>query len=200
MYLFLDSSSFIQVGVLDKEYKWLHHEIVPNKKGSQILHSVIHTCLEEQNLKISDIKNVFLANGPGSYTGIRVAEGICQVLELGGASVSTFYHFEVPAFCGVSEYEFFSEAFKGEVFSYKRRGEKSEISLIKEEKFQNRDSSNLEEYSLNGEILEEALDSIYDLFRSKSVEIFQKVAERGERQPPFYYRTVETEFKPSQKI
>lgn len=200
MYLFLDSSSYIQVGILDKELSWIHHEIVPNRKGSQILHSVIYSCLKENDLKISDIKTIFLGNGPGSYTGIRVAEGICQVLEVGGAEVFSFYHFEVPAFCGIQDYDFFSEAFKGEVFFYKRRGENSDISLIKEESFTDRDDSIENQFSLQGEILEESLDSVYDLFKSNSSKIFSQVLERRERKPPYYYRSVESEFKPSFKI
>lgn len=200
MYLFLDSSSFIQVGILNEELNWLHHEIVANKKGSQVLHSVIHNNLKDQGLKISDIKTVFLANGPGSYTGIRVAEGICQVLELGGASVFTFHHFEVPALCGILDYDYYSEAFKGEVFHYKRRGEESDFSLIKEEDFKSREVDTECEYALDGEILGESLERIYKLFESRPQEIFNKVLERKDRQPPFYYRSVEKEFRPSQKI
>ncbi|MCR9204780.1 MAG: hypothetical protein NXH75_09395 [Halobacteriovoraceae bacterium] len=200
MYLFLDSSSFIQVGILNEELNWLHHEIVANKKGSQVLHSIIHNNLKDQGMKISDIKTVFLANGPGSYTGIRVAEGICQVLELSGASAFTFHHFEVPLLCGILNYDYFSEAFKGEVFIYKRRGEESDFSLIKEEDFKNRESSAEVEYALDGNILDESLDRIYDLFNSRPQEIFTKVLERKDRQPPFYYRSLEKEFRPSQKI
>lgn len=200
MYLFLDSSSFIQVGILDKEFKWLHHEVVANRKGSQVLHSIIYSSLAEQGLKISDIKNVFLANGPGSYTGIRVAEGLCQVLEIGGAKILSFYHFEVPFFCGISNYEFYSEAFKGEVFFYERNGDESKTQLIKESQFKNKDLSLDNQFSLDGEILDESLDRIYDLFSAHPKEIFTKVSQRGERHPPYYYRTLENEFTPSQKI
>lgn len=197
MYLFLDSSSFIQVGILNGNFQWIHHEVIPNRKGSQVLHSIIYTSLKENDLKLSDIKKVFLANGPGSYTGIRVAEGLCQVLELSGCEVVSFYHFEVPSFCGLENFEYFSEAFKGEIFYYNFSQDKAETKLIKESAFNEMDLSKDYQYSLEGDILEHHLDCLYDLFKSKPKEIFSRVSELGRRLPPFYYRTEEKEFKPS---
>lgn len=198
MYLFLDSSTFIQVGVLNEDLTWKHHEVIRNKKGSHIIHSVIYSALKECGIKTHDLKGIFLANGPGSYTGIRVAEGLSQVLELEGIPVYSFYHFEVPSFCGLKDYEFFAEAFKGEVFSYRFDGEE-EIKLMKEEEFQSLDLLQENQFHLEGPILGKELNSLYDYFQKHSTDIFSKVLERAEHKPPYYFRSAEKEFKIPQK-
>ncbi len=198
MYLFLDSSTYIQVGILRKDFSWIHHEIIKNKKGSHIIHSLIYSALKEKGFETTDIEGIFLANGPGSYTGIRVAEGLSQILEIEGVPVYSFYHFEVPRFCGLTEYDFFAEAFKGEVFHYKFAEEKSS-SLISEEDFLGIDLAQGKGFHLEGTILNRKLSSVYELFEKKSSDIFSKVFERAEHLPPYYYRTAEKEFKIPQK-
>ena len=194
MYLFLDSSLFIQVGILNEDLKWLHHEVVNNRKGSQVLHSIIYSSLEENNLKVKDLKGLFLANGPGSYTGIRVAEGIGQILELEDLPVYSFYHFEVPSFCDVEKYNFFAEAFKGEVFQYQfEKGEES-FKLIKEKDFNLLDLSEDHQYHLEGELFGRELDRLYDLFSAHSVDIFTKAKVRAKHLPPYYFRPEDKEF------
>ena len=194
MYLFLDSSLFIQVGILDESLKWVHHEIVNNKKGSQVLHSIIYSCLEDQNIKVADLKGLFLANGPGSYTGIRVAEGIGQILELDNLPVFSFYHFEVPSFCDIEDYSFFAEAFKGEIFHFTYKQGKEDFKLIKEKDFNLLDLSNDHQFHLEGEVLGRELDRLYDLFPAHSQKIFTKVLERGKHLPPYYFRPEDKEF------
>ncbi len=194
MYLFLDSSFYIQVGLLNEDLTWAHHELVQNKKGSHVLHSIIYSALSEKGIKVDDLKGIFLANGPGSYTGIRVAEGISQVLEMEGMPVYSFYNFEVPAFCQIEEYDFFSEAFKGEVFHYQYKGGEEKFSLIKEETFKEMDHSSDHSYHLDGEVLEVNLSRMYDLFKPHSVDIFSRVLKRAKHLPPYYYRPEEKEF------
>ena len=44
---------------------------------------LIHECLEEMAIKITDLSAVAISNGPGSYTSLRVgastAKGICHI-------------------------------------------------------------------------------------------------------------------------
>ncbi len=194
MYLFLDSSLYIQVGLLDDDLTWKHYELIANKKGSQILHSIIYSSLSDHNIKVKDLKGIFLANGPGSYTGIRVAEGVCQILEMEGLPIYSFYHFEVPYFAAVSEYKFYAEAFKGEVFQYSFGPEQESLDLISEKNFNLLDLSESHLYHLEGELLGRQLDSLYDLYKNESVKIFSKARDRGEHLPPYYYRPEEKEF------
>ena len=194
MYLFLDSSLYIQVGVLDEQLNWLHHELIPNKKGSQVLHSIIYSSLKDLDITFSNLKGLFLANGPGSYTGIRVAEGIGQILELEDLPVYSFYHFEVPGFCEIKEYSFYAEAFKGEVFNYKFKDDDEKFDLIKEKDFNLLDLSDDHQYHLDGELLGRELDRLYDLFPTQSKKIFSKVLARAKHLPPYYFRPADKEF------
>ena len=47
---------------------------------------LIQACLQEANLKMSDLQGVVLTSGPGSYTGLRIgastAKGICYALSI----------------------------------------------------------------------------------------------------------------------
>lgn len=205
MHLFLDSSQFIQVGLLDADFNWVHREIIENRKGSQLIHSVVYEMMEEANAKTKEIDGIFLANGPGSYTGIRVAEGMGQVFEIEGIPVCSLYHFEVPFFCEIKNYSFFSEAFKGEVFHYRREGEKSSHQLIPKEDFlllmEKKERSTLlgDCFSLEANLLGREMRGIYQLYEKQSPDIFTKAMERKEHLPPFYYRSAEKEFKIPQK-
>lgn len=194
MYLFLDTSAFIQVGLLDKEFNWVHHEIVQNRKGSQVLHSIIYKALEENKIKLPKLDGLFLANGPGSYTGVRVGEGFSQILELEGIPVYSFYHYEVPLFLGIERYSFFSEAFKKEVFFFDYKNNVEEKKLISDSEFQSLDLSRENLFHLEGNLLGRDIDSLYDLFKKSSQKIFKKVRDRSEHLPPYYYRSLEKEF------
>ena len=74
-------STFIQIGLLDDEYNWLSYELIPNKKGSQVIHNLIYKHLNKAGIKLFDIKVAFLVNGPGSHWDKGI-EGVCQILEL----------------------------------------------------------------------------------------------------------------------
>lgn len=196
-YLFLDTSAYIQVGLLREDKTWLHYEVIQNRKGSQLIHKVIYDCMKDFGLTFKDIKGIILGNGPGSYTGIRIGEGVAQILALEGIKVYSFYHYEVPSFCNVDDYRFYERAFKGEVFEYIRTSDQVETNLITEEEFKSRDFSEEHLYHLTGELLDNPLISIYGLFQKFSEEIFSKVIARNEHLPPYYFRPLEKEFRMS---
>lgn len=130
-YLFLDTSAYIQIGLLSEDLTWMHHEVIQNRKGSQLIHKVIYDCLQDFNIGFKDIEAIILGNGPGSYTGIRIGEGVSQILALEGIKILSFYHYEIPRFCGVDSYKFFERAFKGEVFEYLwKDGIEEELSFM----------------------------------------------------------------------
>lgn len=192
--LFLDTSAFIQVGLLDQSNNWLSYELIKNKKGSQILHGLIFELLKSKSLSIKDIKRLVVANGPGSYTGIRLAEGLAQVLEIEGIEVINFYHFEVPSFLDSQDYRFVASAFKNEFFCYQRRNEEVEQFLISKEDFlELKDNSRT--FHIGDDVAGRTFNSTYDLFSNQSVAIFSKVIERSTRNKPFYFRPLEKEFK-----
>lgn len=196
MYLFLDSSKFIQIGILNNNFKWKELEVVQNKKGAQVIHTVIYDFLSNNGIQLDEINHIFLANGPGSYTGVRVAEGLCQILEIESTPVFTFFHYEAPYFCNVNNYTFYSEAFKDEVFVYDFRDEKIMNKLVPKSSLEESYIATQANYGLTDNIHSYPLQNVYELYKCHPEMIFKKVRERGERQPPFYYRSAENEFSP----
>jgi len=199
-YLYLDSSHFVQVGVLDENFTWKHVELVENKKGSTILHKTIYEILRLLELKLKNIDALFLVSGPGSYTGIRLAEGIAQVLEMNEIPIYSFYHYEVPSWCGFESYNFYSNAFKNEFFDFSYNKGIEEKKMMSKESFFNIDFSRKDLFSITGELEEKYLESTSSLIENNSKEVFKKVMARGKHIAPYYYRPLEKEFKPSVKI
>ena len=50
------------------------------KFGSQVLLELIEEILTEANLTFSDLDQIFVAKGPGSYTGLRVGVAVANAL------------------------------------------------------------------------------------------------------------------------
>lgn len=74
------TTSNITVSILDNlnilsEY----HENIPTDIASKII-TIIDDCLTDSNLKIEDIDEFYVVNGPGSFTGIRVGVTIGKTL------------------------------------------------------------------------------------------------------------------------
>lgn len=80
--LILDCSAGMSVYVLndDKIYSKVDNN---QKKHTDELLVCVDELLKNANIKISDIENVCVCIGPGSFTGIRVAISICKGLVVG---------------------------------------------------------------------------------------------------------------------
>ena len=90
----------------------------------------MHRLLEANSLSLNEIDEVFLINGPGSYTGIRISEGVGQVLELADKKIYSFHHFIVPQTLGIEKGHWVSNAFKGEYFIYSWESANSKKELV----------------------------------------------------------------------
>ena len=196
-YLYLDSSLFVQVGILDEDFNWVHFEVVENKKGSAVIHTILHDVLKSNNISLRSISALILANGPGSYTGIRLSEGIAQILEIEDIEIFSFYHYEVPMFCGLEDYEFYANAFKGEIFKYSYKSEGEKFDMITNDVFKGMSFENNNLYHINGELEDKYMESTSSLIKNKSKVVMSEVVKRREHNPPYYFRTLEEEFKPT---
>ncbi len=197
-YLFVDTTSNLKIGILSEKYQWICIHNLEVKKPSEVIHRLIYDSLLEHGLTIKSITKVITCAGPGSYTGMRLSEGIVQVLELAGVSATSFYHFDLPQLLGFNKYIWVASAFKGEFFIYQYNFGKvvkklvlkdnlaDELLLFKDfEKFALLpDSNGLYEYKCTSEEIV-----------NNPEKYISKVIERNQRDQAYYYREIEEEFK-----
>lgn len=163
------------------------------KKPSEIIHFEIFNLLKKYDLKLSGIQ-CFVSSGPGSYTGMRLSEGVAQIFELSHIPVYSFYHFDVPRLCDVSTGFWITNAFKGQIFSYNWIGDEVQKHLINKETFviENEKSGFTLDHS---DPLFVNLVTTKDLIKNKAPEIFSKVRAQELRKAPYYFRSLDEEFR-----
>jgi len=205
-YLYLDTSEYLIVGVCDSDYRWLDYQMLKEKKSASKIHQLINGVLQKLKLEFSQLEAVFHAAGPGSYTGIRLSEGITQILELEKYQIYSFYHFEIPKLLGEASGSWVSTAFRDEFFVYSWFGDEKTSKLLGRSDFINfvnnnehkiyghGDSPAISELNLNKDI-----DETSKLIEKQADQIFPQVAKLKLRREPFYYRQLEQEFLPSLK-
>ncbi len=73
IYLLIDTTtSHITVSILkNSEILYKHCENIISDMSSKIL-PIIDECLNNSGVSLNDISKIFVANGPGSFTGIRI--------------------------------------------------------------------------------------------------------------------------------
>jgi tRNA threonylcarbamoyladenosine biosynthesis protein TsaB len=193
-YLYVDSSNYLTIGTLKKDLSWNKYIQTENLKSSSKLHSMIYEMLKEEGKTLKDIVGIFLAAGPGSYTGIRLAEGLAQILEWQDYPIYSFYHFEVPSFLGHETGAWFSQAFKKEFFFYQWDGKEVQHRLLNKEQFELELKSSSTTFSHYPGLLDGEFTYTSELIHNNSEVFFSKVKERAIHLEPFYFRTLEQEF------
>jgi tRNA threonylcarbamoyladenosine biosynthesis protein TsaB len=80
-YLFLDTSSFyINIAIIvDNEIAYDFNEL-NSPKLSENIFVYLDTVFKESKIKINEIDKVFIVNGPGSFTGVRVGLTIAKTM------------------------------------------------------------------------------------------------------------------------
>lgn len=202
-YLFIDTSDHLVLGLLDEDYNWLELLETEDKKSSASIHSHIYNLLEPRGLKVKDIKGLFQVAGPGSYTGMRISEGISQVLEWQNIPIYSFYHFSVPYILGMEKGAWVSKAFKNEIFLYEWRGSEVKKSLHAQDQLETLQESLRDELGEFWTHFEGIFDNINNfsshLIKGEQGKLFAHAAESCLREKPFYYRSLENEFHVSNK-
>lgn len=193
--LYVDSTSGLVIGLLDSDFKWVEYNDTLTKKPSEVIHVEIYNLIKKYNLDLKNM-NFFFSAGPGSYTGMRLGEGIAQVLAWDSKSVFSFHHFDVPAMMGVEKGFWVSNAFKGQVFIHTWDLAKKvyEKELINSADFSIEDPEL--GFTLSADIVEFAhLKTTKDLIKNSSALIFSKAYREKMREAPYYFRTLDEEFK-----
>ena len=79
--LFLDTCNLNVIIAILKDKQVIYSKIIENKNDlSEKLLPIIKDGIESINLNIHDVKKIFVANGPGSFTGIRIGVTVAKVL------------------------------------------------------------------------------------------------------------------------
>ena len=191
--LYIDSTLGLDIGLLDSSYSWVEYICLGEKKPSEIIHFEIFNLLKKYNLNIFEMQ-CFISSGPGSYTGMRLSEGLAQVFELAKMKVYSFYHFDIPRYCDVPNGFWMTNAFKNQFFIYSWDGDKIEKYLVNKDAF-------IIENEKRGFTLDENdalfghLQSTKNLIKNNAPEIFSKISAKKLRVEPYYFRSLDEEFR-----
>lgn len=202
-YLYMDTSDHLVVGLLNDKFEWLEFIELEGARNSGRIHGAIYEILIRHNLESKNLTAVIQNAGPGSYTGMRVSEGISQIFEWQGIPVCSFFHFEVPEMLGVSQGKWIAKAFKGEFFVSIWNGKQRTTELlnsavaadlVKNEKLYCHFKKSLEKDFLD---CSKNFYETGELIFGQCTKLFPLVLERKSRLSPYYFRTVDQEFKVS---
>jgi tRNA threonylcarbamoyladenosine biosynthesis protein TsaB len=108
--------------------------------------------------------------------------------------VFSFYHFDVPRFCGIEKGYWVTNAFKGQVFIYNWDGDQTERHLVAKESYAIEDKKNGFRLDTTDESLA-GLTTTKELIKNESQKLFSYVVKESLRVPPYYFRSLEEEFR-----
>lgn len=197
--LYIDTSHFLTLGLLDNNKVWENYSENLEQKSSGVIHHLINEMLESLSKKPSDVSKIYLSNGPGSYTGVRVGEGIGQIFEWQNVKVFSFHHYLVPKFAGFESGVFICSAFKGEYFVYEWSKGENDQKLVNFESLENICKNHQDIFS-NQDLSEiENVKITTKIIHHNPSEIFENIEAQKLRLPPFYFRKLSDEFKKKSK-
>tara|TARA_B100000925_G_scaffold291194_1_gene278414 strand:+ start:1352 stop:1954 length:603 start_codon:yes stop_codon:yes gene_type:complete len=192
-YLYIDTTNELTIALLDESFKLRNTILLQDKRTASILHENINSLLDSEGRDFSSVNGVIVNNGPGSYTGIRVGEGVAKILEMDGIKVVSFLEHEA-----ISRLEtngsWVANAFKEEFFVFSwGENVKAEKKLVKQDALE----KHLIEPVFSNDQLE--IQNKYTNSKKYLLDNLEKVASicinEGIRKEPYYFRNIEDEFK-----
>lgn len=199
-YLFIDSTYDLTLGVLDEELNWMSFETEVGQKASAIIQKKAYELIKRHGLRWESLSGVITVNGPGFYTGLRLAEGFSDVFSFFRVKQFSFYSYEIPYWCGFSKGTWFTKAYRGEYFFYEWSLDDSSTALktlkelpeaITEDQYFIHSIGSLDDVSSN--LINNPFKT-RDLLQLHPKKIFPHVV-KGLQREPFYFRAPEDEFK-----
>jgi tRNA A37 threonylcarbamoyladenosine modification protein TsaB len=169
----------------------LDKKVIRETKNSSLLHQEVDHILVSHHITFSDLSAILTTLGPGSYTGMRLSFGFSDVLKFLEIPVYGVYHYEIPSFLKINNYQWFCAAFKGEVFVYTCPGDVK--SLVYEKDFDKTSEELFTHWSGEGERVRSTGELFLDHLPNFLEEnIFSKIKEE---RSIHYFRHEEQEFQ-----
>lgn len=199
-YLFIDSTYELTLGVLDDGFKWLSFERFTGQKASAIIQGKAYEFLNRHKIRPENLTGIITVNGPGFYTGLRLAEGFSDVFSFFGIKQFSLYSYEIPLWCGHDSGTWFTKAYRGEYFFYRWKNAEHSQDLLSSKEL---DASKFEgAFFIHSQASLDALSTglvkdpieTHDLLSKYPEKIFPHVLD-GQKREPFYFRAPEDEFK-----
>lgn len=209
MYLFVDSTHLITLGILDSKLEWLDYKYINEKKISSSIHSHMDTMLKDNEISTNSLKGIIQISGPGSYTGMRVSEGITQIFNWQGFKRMGFYHFNVPAILGNSDYMWIANAFKKEFFCFRFFEGKAVKTLVKSSHLNDFIDANTTSetdffcgHADHVDLMdnEKQITPTSKLIKESGKAVFKYIESEEINEELYYFRPLEQEFSKSIKI
>ncbi|MCB9094477.1 MAG: hypothetical protein H6621_05340 [Halobacteriovoraceae bacterium] len=198
--IFIDTSTNCHFGLLDEKYQWVEYQKT-NERPSLYLHENISKALAKYNLSFSELKNYFIVKGPGSYTGLRFAEGISQFLSWNKKNVLGFYFFELLESLENEKTAWLSNAFKNQFYIHPV-GEEGKLYFLKDALVKIQELKNDHyDFFTNDKVKNVAvlgdlnLNFFEDVLKDNSKILFPRIIEMNKNNEIFYFRPLEEEFK-----
>lgn len=208
IFLYLDTGSDLFFSLFKERGEVIDTFHVEEKKMAMKVHFYLHHFLKKNMIKdINSLDSLYVAHGPGSYTGLRIAYGLSSILDYFGIGSSSFYYhhllleLEYPCL-------FLTKAFKGEYFlAFSEEGVLREMLLKESEIKPFLDASQKKIFCLTESdkaflqkscfLVDEAELIRPFLFKVESwPKLLSKISSRN-LLPPFYFREAELEFRVS---
>ncbi len=201
-YLFIDSTYELSLGVLDDGLNWLAFESHGGgQKASAIIQARSYELLEKFKLNPKELTGIITVNGPGFYTGLRLAEGFADVFTFFGVKQFSLYSYEIPLWCGFESGTWFTKAYRGEYYFYHwdKSGSHQELLSVKEIEKGIKGQQIYIHSQVSMDAVSTALISqpveTTDLLQKHPKEIFSHVIANNLKRESFYFRAPEDEFK-----
>ncbi|MGE3608967.1 MAG: hypothetical protein AB7I27_05225 [Bacteriovoracaceae bacterium] len=203
--LFIDSTYDITIGLLNETSGWLDFKRFFGQKASAIIQKETYQLLLENNIQIKDLKGVVTVAGPGFYTGLRLSEGFADVFGFMNIPHYSFYSYDVPFWCGVSQGIWVTKAYRGEYFIYEWNHSEGEQKLLSAKEIHSYLEQTKNHYIHSETSLDELLKALssspstLDLLKLNPLVIYKEVLKNKIKKETFYFRAPEDEFRVSGK-
>ncbi len=194
----LDSSKKFSI-IIDTSYKtciWLVLDCkildlsISDQRPSKKLLTNLNLILTQNNLAIGDIQDFYFCKGPGSYTGLRISQGLEEYLKLNKFNCYDFYSFEILKVLEL-KYLFVANAFKKEFFVAEKNCEQIEYRKISKDVL-NSKRLDREVISYDDSLKDEDYFKVFD---EKFSDFFNEVLSNKLEKDVFYYRSLSEEYK-----